>query len=169
MTAVSQLTNSSSASVRGDIVSPAGDPQIGNLATPINASPVVLTWIKQLPIYRPGLTPFRRGLEVGMAHGYWLLGPFMSLGPFRSAGLANLSGLLATMLLVLIAAATLWLYGSSQPSAAILATVTPAPPPEFRTQVGWTRYAGGFLVGGVGGALFGYVILGLVALFKVFF
>lgn len=48
----------------------------GNLATPINSSPLVKAFINNLPAYRRGLSPIRRGLEVGLAHGYWLVGPF---------------------------------------------------------------------------------------------
>ncbi|NER29259.1 MAG: photosystem I reaction center protein subunit XI, partial [Symploca sp. SIO1C4] len=62
-----------------DVVQPAGDPQIGNLATPVNSSGFTTAFINNLPAYRPGLSPFRRGLEVGMAHGYFLYGPLALL------------------------------------------------------------------------------------------
>ena len=51
-----------------------GNPQLGNLETPINSSPLSKWFIRNLPAYRPEHTPFRRGLEVGMAHGYFLFG-----------------------------------------------------------------------------------------------
>jgi photosystem I subunit 11 len=38
-----------------EVVKPAGDPQIGNLATPINSSGVVKAFIGNLPAYRHGL------------------------------------------------------------------------------------------------------------------
>ena len=44
-----------------------GNPQLGNLATPINSSGLVKTYINNLPAYRPGLSPFLRG--AGNRHG----------------------------------------------------------------------------------------------------
>lgn len=55
-------------SVAGIVQPYQGDPLLGNLATPINNSDVALNWVKQLPIYREGLSPITRGLEIGMAH-----------------------------------------------------------------------------------------------------
>ncbi len=64
-----------------EVVHEAGDNQVGNLATPINSSDFTKSFINNLPAYRKGLSPQRRGLEIGMAHGYWLIGPFAKLGP----------------------------------------------------------------------------------------
>jgi len=69
------------------------DPFVGNLATPVTASAFTKTWLSNLPIYRKGLSPLLRGLEIGMAHGYFLLGPFYKLGPLRDSEVALLSGL----------------------------------------------------------------------------
>ena len=77
-----------------DRIQPAGDPQVGNLATPINASALTQQWITNLPLYRPGLPANKRGLEIGMAHGYFIYGPFALLGPLRSSSLGNIAGLL---------------------------------------------------------------------------
>ena len=61
----------------GEVVFPAhNDPQLGNLETPVNSLPAIKWFIGNLPAYRPHLDPARRGLEVGMAHGYWIFGPF---------------------------------------------------------------------------------------------
>ena len=53
-----------------DVIKPAGDPQIGNLETPINASALTKAFIGNLPAYRAGLSAQRRGLEIeiGRAH-----------------------------------------------------------------------------------------------------
>lgn len=152
-----------------EIIRSVGDGQIGTLATPINASAWVLKYLNSLPVYRPGLSAFRRGLEVGMAHGYWLLGPFMTLGPFRDAGLGNISGLLATCVLLLVASTAIWLYGQSNPRPPLDSLAIANPPVELNTGDGWCRYAGGFLLGGIGGALFAYVVLILVSLYNFFF
>ena len=55
-----------------------------NLATPFNSSGFTLAFIRNLPAYRKGLSANRRGLEVGMAHGYFLYGPFAILNPLRN-------------------------------------------------------------------------------------
>jgi photosystem I subunit 11 len=70
---------------------------------------------------------------------------------------------------VLISSVAIWLYGQSNPPAPLSTITTPTPPVELKTSDGWTRYAGGFLLGGIGGALFAYVVLILVSLYDVFF
>ncbi len=66
-----------------DTIHSAGDPEVGNLSTPVNGSAFTKAYINALPAYRRGLSPNRRGLEIGMAHGYFLYGPFAVLGPLR--------------------------------------------------------------------------------------
>ncbi len=141
------------------------DPQRGNLETPINASPLVKWYINALPAYRPGITSLRRGLEVGMAHGYWIFGPFAKLGPLRDTDNANLAGLLATLSFVVILTGTLSLYGNSNPPQPVATVTVPNPPDSFKTNEGWNTYASGFLIGGLGGALVAYLLtsnLGLI-------
>ncbi|HTL88966.1 MAG TPA: photosystem I reaction center subunit XI [Leptolyngbya sp.] len=151
-----------------EVVFPAYDAQNGNLATPINASPLVKTYINALPAYRQGLSPLRRGLEVGLAHGYWILGPFVVLGPLRDTDLGNLAGLLSTIGLILISTLAISLYGASNPPAPTATITTPNPPSELSTGHGWNEYASGFFVGGVGGAAFAYFLLTNISLFKNF-
>lgn len=141
-----------------EVVFPDNDPQIGNLATPINASGIVKAFINNLPAYRQGLSAQRRGLEVGMAHGYWLIGPFAKLGPLRDSDVANLAGLLATVGLIVISTVVLSLYASSNPPKPV-ATVTAQPPSALSTQEGWNEYTTGFLIGGIGGAAFAYLLI----------
>jgi photosystem I subunit 11 len=64
------------------------DPFVGHLATPITSSAVTRAILRNLPAYRFGLTPLLRGLEIGLAHGYFLMGPFVKLGPLRNSRLA---------------------------------------------------------------------------------
>jgi hypothetical protein len=61
------------------------DPFVGHLATPITSSAVTRAILQNLPAYRFGLTPLLRGLEIGLAHGYFLMGPFVKLGPLRDS------------------------------------------------------------------------------------
>ena len=85
-----------------DAIQHAGDPQVGNLATPLNSSDFSKAFIRNLPAYRSGLSGFRRGLEVGMAHGYFIYGPFLLLGPLRNSEVADIAGLLASVGLISI-------------------------------------------------------------------
>jgi len=139
-----------------DFVKPAGDPQIGNLATPLNSSAFSRVFIGNLPAYRKGLTPFRRGLEVGMAHGYLLYGPFTFLGPFRDSDLSSLVGVVAASALVVILTICLSIYASVTQAGPISTVTTPNPPEALGTQEGWSDFSGGFLMGGVGGAFVAY-------------
>ncbi|MBV9386582.1 MAG: photosystem I reaction center protein subunit XI [Chroococcidiopsidaceae cyanobacterium CP_BM_ER_R8_30] len=144
-----------------EVVFPAyGDPQIGNLETPINDSSLSKWFINNLPAYRKGLTLQRRGLEIGMAHGYWLFGPFAKLGPLRDTDIANLAGLLSTIGLVVISAASIALYANSNPPKPVATVTTPNPPNELvsKTTEGWNEWATGFLLGGLGGAVVAYLL-----------
>lgn len=141
------------------VLAPMGNPQVGNLATPINASGVVKSFINNLPAYRQGLSPGRRGLEIGMAHGYFLFGPFAKLGPLRDTDVANLAGLLAAIGLIVILTICLSLYASSNPPAPEETVTVPNPPAALSTQEGWNEFASSFLIGGIGGALFAYALI----------
>lgn len=142
-----------------EVVYEAGDPQNGNLATPINSSGAVLAFINNLPAYRRGLSPQRRGLEIGMAHGYWLIGPFAKLGPLRDTDVANLAGLLATVGLIVILTIGLSLYAASNPPEPEVTITTPNPPQALATQEGWSEFGTGFLIGGIGGAGLAYLLI----------
>jgi len=143
---------------RGQFIQPTDqNPQTGNLATPVNASDLTLSFLNNLPIYRRGLSPLNRGLEIGMAHGYFLLGPFATLGPLRQTPMANLAGLLATVGLILILTLCLSIYGSATFEDQKLGSAQL--PEDLRTAQGWSQFSGSFLIGGVGGAIFAYWIL----------
>jgi photosystem II CP43 chlorophyll apoprotein len=113
--------------------------------------------VRNLPIYREGLAPFSRGLEIGMAHGYFLLGPFAKLGPLRNTAAANSVGLLATIGLLLILSVCLSIYGTvsfarNRQSIGVL-------PAGIGTTEHWSQFTGGFTTGGIGGAIFAYFLL----------
>ena len=141
-----------------DVVKPAGDPQIGNLATPINSSDFTKALINHLPAYRPGLSAQRRGLEVGMAHGYLLFGPFALTSQFRNTGVSDIVGLIEAILLVVILTVCLSLYAGTHPSDPIKTITAPKQPLGLETAEGWGEFAGSFLVGGIGGAGFAYLL-----------
>jgi len=89
------------------------DPFVGNLATPVSTSSFTRSLLGNLPAYRPGLSPLFRGLEIGMTHGYFLVGPFYKLGPLRNSDVALLSGFFSSLGLVIIMSACLAIYGGS--------------------------------------------------------
>ncbi|MGB0563378.1 MAG: photosystem I reaction center subunit XI [Spirulinaceae cyanobacterium] len=136
-----------------DAITSGGDPQVGNLATPINSSGFTKAFINNLPAYRAGLAAKRRGLEVGMAHGYLLYGPFASLGPLRNTEYAQLAGLIAAIGLVAILTICLSIYADVGPGKPIATLTTPEPPKELSTKEGWNEFAKGFLLGGCGGTV----------------
>ncbi|MGK7917158.1 MAG: photosystem I reaction center subunit XI [Prochloraceae cyanobacterium] len=141
-----------------DFIQAGGDPQIGNLATPINSSDLTTAFIRNLPAYRKGLSPFRRGLEVGMAHGYFIYGPFTFLGPLRDSDFRSLAGLLAAAGLIAILTIALSIYGGTGSGKPIATVTTPNPPEDLGTKEGWSEFASGFFIGGCGGAFFAYFL-----------
>lgn len=154
-----------------EVVFPAGrDPQNSNLETPINASSLSKWFINNLPAYRPGITDLRRGLEVGMAHGYWLIGPFAKLGPLRDTDVANTAGLLSTIGMVTISTAAMALYSASNPPQPVATVNTNYQVPStFKSQEGWNTYTSGFLIGGIGGAVFAYFVLANIEIIQNIF
>nr|ARW68278.1 photosystem I reaction center subunit XI [Chondria sp. (in: red algae)] len=130
------------------------DPFVGNLSTPISTSSFTKSLLSNLPAYRRGLSPLLRGLEVGMAHGYFLIGPFDKLGPLRNTDIALLSGFLSAVGLIVILTACLSMYGSVSFNNSKEDTKD-----LLQTSSGWSQFTAGFLVGAVGGAGFAYLIL----------
>ncbi|NJN75837.1 MAG: photosystem I reaction center protein subunit XI [Synechococcaceae cyanobacterium RL_1_2] len=142
-----------------NVVTDGGNREVGNLSTPINGSPVSLAFLRNLPAYRHGLSPNRRGLEIGMAHGYFIYGPFALLGPLRdSTGFGPISGLLASIGLVSILTIALSLYSATGVSRPTETFTTPNPPSELGSTEGWSEFASGFFLGGTGGAIFAYFL-----------
>ncbi len=140
-----------------------GNPQLGNLATPINSSALVRAYINNLPAYRPGLTPFLRGLEIGMAHGYFLVGPEVVFGPLKEGSHgANLSGLITAIYITVSACLGISIFA--------LATFQGDPRGTYnshsrdrlrplRKKEDWYQLSGGILMGSLGGAVFAYALL----------
>nr|YP_009051129.1 photosystem I subunit XI [Galdieria sulphuraria]ADO32974.1 photosystem I subunit L [Galdieria sulphuraria]AIG92572.1 photosystem I subunit XI [Galdieria sulphuraria] len=128
------------------------DPFVGNLATPINTSSLTKNLLGNLPIYRRRLSPLLRGLEIGMAHGYFFIGPFYKLGPLRNSEIALLSGFLSCVGLIIFLTVGLLLYGNTSFDK-------DESKDQLQTSEGWNQFTAGFLVGAIGGAGFAYLIL----------
>ena len=152
-----------------EVVHPAFDPQIGNLATPINSSPLALSLVNSLSAYRSGLSAQRRGIEVGLAHGYWFVGPFAYLNPLRHTEFTDLIGLASAVGLVVVSTLAILLYAASNPPRPVATITTPNPPEAFNSPKGWKEYARGFLIGGVAGAAVAYVLITNLGSFKALF
>ncbi|MEO8893429.1 MAG: photosystem I reaction center protein subunit XI [Coleofasciculaceae cyanobacterium] len=137
-----------------------GDPFIGNLETPINSSPVVQAYINNLPIYRRGLSPLLRGLEIGMAHGFFLFGPETLLGPLRETDVAYVGGLISAIALIMIATAGMSLYGIvSFQTGGDFEVQNPRTPDELKSSDGWSQLTGGFFIGAMGGAFVAFLLV----------
>ena len=138
-----------------DLIKPYnGDPFVGHLSTPISDSEFTRAFIGNLPAYRKGLSPLLRGLEVGMAHGYFLVGPWIKLGPLRDhPSAANLGGLISAIALILIATICLSAYGLVSFQKGGSGT------DSLQSSEGWSQFAGGFFVGAMGGAVVAFFLL----------
>lgn len=132
-----------------------GDPFIGNLSTPISDSAFTRAFIGNLPAYRRGLSPILRGLEIGLAHGYFLIGPWVKLGPLRDSDAAALGGLISGMALILIATACLSVYGLVTFQGGDKDSTSDS----LQTSEGWSQLTGGFFVGATGGAFVAFFLL----------
>nr|QUE28239.1 PsaL [Pseudoerythrocladia kornmannii] len=105
-----------------------------------------------MPAYRRGLSPLLRGLEIGMSHGYFLVGPFDKLGPLRNTDVGLLAGFLSAVGLIIILTTCLSMYGT-------VSFENDDSKDALQTTEGWGQFTAGFLVGAVGGAGFAYLLL----------
>merc|ERR1711879_823845 len=61
------------------------EPFAGDLVTtPVNGGKLAKDFVKAWAFYRDGLKPWQRGLEIGLSHGYFIIGPFVSLSQLRN-------------------------------------------------------------------------------------
>ncbi|KAM0940942.1 putative photosystem I [Dioscorea sansibarensis] len=143
-----------------------GDPFIGSLETPITSSPLIAWYLSNLPAYRTAVSPLLRGIEVGLAHGYLLVGPFVKTGPLRNTPYAGSAGSLAAAGLVVILSICLTMYGvasfnEGEPSTAPTLTLTgrKKEADKLQTAEGWSQFSGGFFFGGISGVIWAYFLL----------
>ncbi len=147
-------------------VTPASDPCVGDLATPVNSGYFTKAFLNNLPFYREGLSPNFRGLEVGAAFGYLLFGPYMLTGPLRNSDFALTAGLLGAVGAVHILTALLVLYNApgKAPNVQPADSTINNPPQDLFTRVGWADFTSGFWLGGCGGAVFAWLLCGTLHL-----
>jgi len=137
------------------------DPFVGHLATPITSSSLTRALLKNLPAYRFGLTPLLRGLEIGLAHGYFLIGPFVKLGPLRDSDIGLLAGFFSTIGLILILTLGLTIYGAAAFGQ------EKSSGQELQTKKSWDQFKGGFFVGACGSAVFAFICLSSIPAFII--
>jgi len=136
------------------------DTSVGLLATPINASAATRAFLNNLPLYRTGLSPLLRGLEIGMAHGYFLVGPFVKLGPLRNSEYATIIGFLSATGLILILTLGLIIYGLvTYQDELKLQTNARLQKSLLFTRAEWNQLTSGFFIGGTGSAGFVFILL----------
>lgn len=128
------------------------DPFVGHLSTPVTTSLSTRTFLSNLPAYRKGISPLLKGLEIGMAHGYFLVGPFDKLGPLRNSDISLLAGFLSAVGLILILTTALLIYGTVSFDSSDKGD-------DLQTSTGWNQFTGGFLIGAFGGSSFAYLVL----------
>ena len=128
------------------------DPFLGHLSTPITTSLLTRLILSNLPAYREGVSSITRGIEIGIAHGYFLIGPFITLGPLRNSTIANFAGYLATLGLLIILGIALSIYGN-------VSFENSAKENGIQSKEGWQKFTLGFIVGGFGGATFAFGLL----------
>lgn len=141
------------------------DPFVGHLATPITSSAVTKSILQNLPAYRFGLTPLLRGLEIGLAHGYFLIGPFVKLGPLRNSEIGLLAGFLSTVGLIIILTLGLTIYGIATFENDDLKLETSVN--NLQTRKAWDQFKGGFFIGACGSAGFAFICLSSIPVFTI--
>ena len=134
------------------------DPFVGNLSTPVTTSTATKLYLGNLPIYRKGLSPLMRGLEIGMAHGYFLIGPFYILGPMRNTENALLIGFIAALGLIFILTIGLTTYG-------LASFQDNGESNLLESSKGWRQFTSGFFIGAFGGDVVAYILLANISFF----
>jgi photosystem I subunit 11 len=103
--------------------------------------------------YRQGLKTWQRGIEIGMAHGYFLIGPFCCLGPARHTPEAATVGLLCGVVVASMVTVGGFLVGAC------------IKPDEFDSDptkpqgYGWQEVMNWHAIGALGGAGFAHALL----------
>nr|YP_009028637.1 photosystem I reaction center subunit XI [Asterionella formosa]AGH28188.1 photosystem I reaction center subunit XI [Asterionella formosa]WGN98897.1 photosystem I reaction center subunit XI [Asterionella formosa] len=141
------------------------DPFVGHLATPITSSAITRGILQNLPAYRFGLTPLLRGLEIGLAHGYFLMGPFVKLGPLRDSDIGLLAGFMSTIGLIVILTLGLTIYGIATFGQTAVEESNSGT--NLQSRKAWDQFKGGFFVGACGSAGFAFICLSSIPTFTI--
>ena len=130
---------------------------VGHLMTPITASSVSIKFLQNLPVYRFSGTSLLRGLEVGLTHGFFLIGPFLKLNPLRNSTSALLIGFLSTIGLSLILNLAVSIYGYAMFYQS--PEVKTEKSSSLQTLVLWRQFGHGLFIGLWAGCMFAVLLL----------
>merc|ERR550532_2764033 len=120
--------------------------------TPVTNGSFTVQFLNNLAFYREGLQPWQRGLEIGMAHGYFIIGPFVNLGPLRNTPEAATVGLLCGVAVIGIVSVGGLLFGATA-KPRYFDEEGDAPATGFGDLIRWHA------LGGIGGAGFAHALL----------
>jgi len=84
------------------------------LRTVVSDGSLAKGFLNNLAFYRPGLKNWQRGIEIGMAHGYFMIGPFTKLGPLRNTPEAATVGMLAGIFILLVVTCGGLIFGATE-------------------------------------------------------
>ena len=130
---------------------------VGHLMTPITASSVSIKFLQNLPAYRLSGTSLLRGLEIGLAHGFFLLGPFLTLSPLRNSNSSLLIGFLSTIGLSIILNLAVSIYGYAM---FYQSSVEKTPKTSsLQTLILWKQFGYGLFIGFWSGCIFAVLAL----------
>jgi len=128
------------------------EPFSADIRTPLTEGRFSKMFIKNTAFYRDGLKPWQRGVEIGMAHGYFLIGPFVALGPLRDTPVAATVGLLCGCAVIGLVTCGAYIFGITiQPTLFDKEGDEPSS--------GWMELVNWHALGGVGGAGFAHALL----------
>jgi photosystem I subunit 11 len=132
------------------------DPFVGHLATPFTNSKFIKNYLQSLPAYQENLSPLLKGINIGVSHGYFLLGPFVTLGPLRNSDVALFIGFLSAVSLIIILgfALSLYIFIVSQDEETPLNFKA-----DFLTGKAGKQFISGFIIGGFTGVSIAYILL----------
>lgn len=102
--------------------------------------------------YRKGLQPWQRGLEIGLAHGYFLVGPFKSAGPLRDTPEAATVALICAAAVIGIVSSGGLLFGAVEKPTMFDREGEPKGS-GFQEMINWHAF------GALGGAGFAHALL----------
>jgi len=128
------------------------EPFSAEVRTPLTEGRFSKMFIQNTAFYREGLKPWQRGIEIGMAHGYFIIGPFVSLGPLRDTPVAATVGLLCGCAIIGLVSAGGLLAGTT-----LKPTLFDKEGDEAGS--GWQEVINWHAVGGLGGAGFAHALL----------
>jgi photosystem I subunit 11 len=126
------------------------DPFVGHLSTPITSSNLISTYLSTLSIYKKSSSSFLSGLNIGVIHGYFLLGPFFLLGPLRNSEYSIFLSFLSSIALITILSLALFIY-----KIASFTSINEKTLKSFLSNSEWNQIIQGFYLGGFIGVTIG--------------